>query len=68
MIPEAVSVNIRFCWNVTPCSLVDGNMRSPFSGYEIKPDTAVARLTLFGMRQRAALQPTGLRPGFGLVD
>jgi len=55
MMPEAVTVNIRFCWNVTPCSLVDGNMRSPFSGYEIKPDRAVGGLTLFGLRKKAAL-------------
>jgi len=68
MIPEAVTVNITFCWNMTPCSLVDGNMRSPFSGYKIKPDTAFGRLTLFGLRKKAALQPAGLRPGFGLVD
>jgi len=65
---EAVTGNVRFCWNVTPCSLVDGNIRSPFLGYEFKPDTAVGRLTLFGLRKKTALQPTGLKAGFGLLD
>jgi hypothetical protein len=68
MTPEAVTGNVRYCWNVTPCSLVDGNIRYPFLGYEVKPDTAVGRLILFGLRKKAPLQPTGLRAGFGLVD
>ena len=35
-------------------------MRSPFSGYEIKPDTSGGRLTQFGLRKEAVLKPAGL--------
>lgn len=44
MILEAVTVKIKFCWDVTQCSLVDGNLRFPFFRVQFRPDKAVRRL------------------------